>query len=135
RQVAEEDAVVDRRCRRARQVQPGVVLDGPADPEVPRAAAQRPVVDEGAVGHGQGGAAEVVDTAADAATEEGAAATPQRLVRAEGAGDDSGTTLVEQPAAEDVDRVGGSGRGITGQDIPTESQAGPDFVEDAAPAQ
>src|SRR5439155_11166727 len=93
------------------------------------------VVDKGAVSHGQGGAAEVIDAAADAAAEEGAAPAPECLVPAEEGGNDGGTALVQQAAAEDIDGVGGGRRGVAGQDIPLEGQAGPGLIEDTAPAE
>src|SRR5262249_6843242 len=93
------------------------------------------VAGERAAGYGQGGAAEVVDGAADAAAEEGTAAAGQRLVAAEGAVGDGGVALVEQATTEDVHRVGGGDSLVTGQGILIEGQDGTGLVEDAAAAE
>ena len=92
------------------------------------------VVGERAVGDSQRGAAEVIDAAADAAAEEGGAAAAEGLVAAKGRGRDDGAALVQQAAAEDIDRVGSGGRRVVAQGILIQDQSGTDLVEDAAPA-
>src|SRR5262249_61885871 len=62
-------------------------------------------------------------------------ASASRLVAGGGAGAAVGGAFVGEPAAEDIDRVGGGGGGIAGKDITTQGRMGPGLVEDAAPAE
>ncbi len=133
--VSEEDRTGDDRGGGVRHVQPGVVLDGTPDAVITRSGAEGLIVVKGAGSHGQAGATEVVDRAADAAAEEGGAAAAGSLVAGKSGGGDGGSTLVEQTATKDVDHVGGGGCGVVVQGTVEEGQAGPGLVEDAAPSE
>src|SRR5262249_46009024 len=62
------------------RAKPGVVLNGTANAKVPRTGTERLVGGKRTIRDGQGGAAEVVDGATDAAAEEGAATAARGLV-------------------------------------------------------